>query len=104
LAGLKALAAFRARENAAAGRKDARHANEIARGDPGRTERELKGSELLAVLADALREKHLLGNESDHVVLLIEREEKLNGKHQVSQCQGTLHAGFNNTTGTLMGK
>ena len=71
LAGLEALAALRARQDAALRRKDARHADEIAGRDAGRPERELERRQLLAVLADTFGEEHLLGNESDHVTLLV---------------------------------
>jgi hypothetical protein len=73
LAGFEQFGAGGARKDAATRRKDARHADKIARSDAGRTERELEGRELLAVLARALRQEHLLGNESDHVALLVER-------------------------------
>ena len=53
------------------GRKDARHAHQIAGGDAGRAQRELERGQLLAVLADTLGEEHLLGDESDHVTLLL---------------------------------
>jgi len=37
----------------------------------GISQRELERRQLFAVLADTLREKHLLGDESDHVTLLM---------------------------------
>jgi len=71
LAGLEALDTLRARQDPAAGWKDARYAHEVARGDTGGAQRELEGGQLFAVLADTLREKHLFGDESDHVTLLM---------------------------------
>ncbi len=68
---LQPFHALLARQDAAFRRKDARHADQIAGGDAGRAERELERGQLLAVLADALGEEHLLGNESDHVTLLV---------------------------------
>src|SRR6185295_20177140 len=70
LAGLETCHALRTREDAALGRKDARHANEVAGRDAGGTERQLERGQLLAVLPDALREEHLLRDETDHVTLL----------------------------------
>ena len=71
LAGLEALAALRTGQNAALWRKNARDADEVAGGDAGGSERELERGQLLAVLPGALGKEHLLGNESDHVALLV---------------------------------
>ena len=72
---------WRARQNPAVRRKDARHAHEVAGGDAGGAQRQLERGQLLAVLADTLGEEHLLGDESDHVTLLVARG-KLHGKHR----------------------
>src|SRR4029453_16971806 len=46
--------------------KNARDARQIAGCDAGGSECQLERRQLLPVLADTLREKHLLGHESDH--------------------------------------
>src|SRR6185295_15815397 len=85
LTGLEALHPLRTREQAAFGRKDAGYAHEIAGGYAGRAKGELERGQLFAVLSGALREKHLLGYESNHVTLL--HRGKVHGKHEVSDCQ-----------------
>ena len=74
LSRLEALDTLGARQNAAFGRKDARHANEVARSNTRGPQGQLERGELLAVLADTLGEEHLFGNESDHVTLLVARD------------------------------
>src|SRR5439155_12364608 len=66
---LQPLHAVTARQDLALGRENAGDAYEVAGGDSGGAEGQLERGQLLAVLADALREKHLLRNESDHVTL-----------------------------------
>src|SRR2546428_4203969 len=66
LSRLEELDALGAREDAALGRKDARHADEIARRDADRPQRQLERSQLLAMLPDTLGEEHLLRDETDH--------------------------------------
>ena len=65
-AGIDRFRALRARQDPAAGRKDARHANEVAGLDAGCPQRQLERGELLAVTADALRQKQALGHETQH--------------------------------------
>ena len=48
------------------GWEDARHADQVAGGDPRRPQRQLERRELLPVQADAPREEQRLGNESNH--------------------------------------
>jgi hypothetical protein len=62
LTGLQPLDAFAARQDAAPRREDARHTDEVAGRNAGRTQRELERGELFAVLADTLGEKHFFWN------------------------------------------
>ena len=71
LAGLQPFGALGARQDPAVGREDARDAHQIAGGDARGAQRQLERRQLFAVLADTLREKHLLGDESDHFTLLM---------------------------------
>jgi hypothetical protein len=83
---LEAFHPLLARQNAAIRREDARNADEIARGDAGGSERQLERRQLLTVLADAFGKEHLLGNESEHVTLLVARGDT-NGKQKVRDVQ-----------------
>jgi len=66
LAGFETFDTLTAGHDAAARGEDARHTDEIARGDARRTKCQLERRQLFAMLTDALGEEHFLRNEVEH--------------------------------------